>query len=175
MQAAFLFLSLPEGVSFDTVVNAMLEQEIVEKLTVSGKTLAVAESCTGGLLGARITSVSGSSACFLGGVISYSNEVKEGLLGVPGALIATHGAVSEPVAMAMAEGVRRRTGADFALSITGIAGPDGGTAAKPVGLVYIGLAGGGDTVVRRFVFGGDRSTVRKSAVEEALTVLLSVL
>jgi len=153
----------------------MLEQEIVGKLKSLGRTLAVAESCTGGLLGARITSVSGSSECFLGGVISYSNRLKEKLLGVPAGMLAEHGAVSEPVAMAMAEGVRRATGADFALSITGIAGPDGGTASKPVGLVYIGLAGSGDTMVKRLVFEGDRSTVRQSAAEEALTMLLRIL
>lgn len=153
----------------------MLEQEILGKLKDSGKTLAVAESCTGGLIGARITSVSGSSVCFLGGIISYSNDIKEKLLGVPGEMLARHGAVSEQVAGAMAEGVQRETGSDFAISVTGIAGPEGGTEQKPVGLVYIGLAGAGDTVVRRFVFEGDRTTVRQSAVEAALTMLLNVL
>jgi PncC family amidohydrolase len=153
----------------------MIEKEIVGKLALSGKKLAVAESCTGGLLGARITGVSGSSACFLGGVISYSNELKERLLGVPAKVLVEHGAVSEQAARAMAEGALRAARADFALSVTGIAGPDGGTPSKPVGLVYIGLAGSGDTVVRRYVFAGDRSAVRKSAVEEALALLLSVL
>ncbi len=153
----------------------MLEQEIVERLVSSAKTLAVAESCTGGMIGARITSVSGSSACFKGGVISYANELKEGLLGVSPDLLAAHGAVSEQVARAMAEGACRAANADFGVSVTGIAGPGGGTPEKPVGLVYIGLAGRGQTVVRRSVFDGDRSTVRERAVNEALTLLLNAL
>lgn len=153
----------------------MLEREIVEKLTSSGRTFAVAESCTGGMIGALITSVSGSSVCFMGGIISYSNELKEKLVGVPNGLLVEHGAVSEPVAKAMAEGVCRAANTDFGISVTGIAGPEGGTDEKPVGLVYIGLAGNGDTVVRRFVFDGDRSAVRESAVKEALAMLLNAL
>lgn len=153
----------------------MLEQKIVERLRAAGKTLAVAESCTGGLIGAAITSVSGSSECFIGGVISYSNELKEKLLGVDRSLLQRHGAVSEEVAAAMAVGVSRTTGADYSLSITGIAGPGGGTDEKPVGLVYIGLAGADETVIRRFVFEGNRSAVRSSAVEEALKLLLESL
>lgn len=158
-----------------SVVADMLEQKIVERLRASGKTLAVAESCTGGMIGSRITSVSGSSACFYGGIISYSNELKEQLLGVPRAIFVAHGAVSEQVAEAMAEGAIRVTGSDFAVSVTGIAGPGGGTAEKPVGLVYIGLAGSGDTMVRMFVFDGDRKAVRQSATEQALAMLLDVL
>lgn len=153
----------------------MIEQEIVEKLTQAGKMLAVAESCTGGMLGAAITSVSGSSACFAGGIISYSNEIKHKLLGVESAMLEQYGAVSDPVAGAMAEGVCAVTGADVGVSITGIAGPGGGTDQKPVGLVHIGLAGGGDTVVRRFVLEGNRDDVRSSAVEEAMKMLLDIL
>jgi nicotinamide-nucleotide amidase len=111
----------------------------------------------------------------MGGIISYSNVLKEKLLGVPGAVLAENGAVSEPVAKAMAEGACRAANADFGISVTGIAGPEGGTEEKPVGLVYIGLAGGGDTVIRRFVFDGDRSKVRESAAKEALTMRLNVL
>ncbi len=153
----------------------MLEQKIVERLRAAGKTLAVAESCTGGLIGGRITSVSGSSECFAGGIISYSNELKEKLLGVERSLLEEHGAVSEEVAAAMAVGVILTTGADYSLSITGIAGPGGGTDKKPVGLVYIGLAGGAETVIRRFLLEGDRNAVRESAVEEALKLLLASL
>ena len=153
----------------------MLERKIVEGLLAAGKTVAVAESCTGGLIGGRITSVGGSSACFVGGIISYSNELKEKLLGVGHDLLVEHGAVSEPVAKAMAEGVIGATKADYSISITGIAGPDGGTDEKPVGLVYIGLAGAGDTVVRRFVFEGNRNAVRAGAIQEALSLLLTVL
>jgi nicotinamide-nucleotide amidase len=129
------------GVDEDTlpqVVGAMLRQR--------GDTLAVAESCTGGLLGAMITEVAGSSGYFQGGVLSYADRVKEQLLGVPAEVLAARGAVSAPVAEAMAVGVRERLGTTWGLSITGIAGPGGGTVAKPVGLVYIGLAGVGDKV-----------------------------
>jgi len=153
----------------------MLEQEIIRKLTGLKKMLAVAESCTGGLVGARITSVSGSSACFAGGIISYSNSLKERLLGVPGDMLAKYGAVSDPVARQMAEGACAAAKADIALSVTGIAGPEGGTPEKPVGLVYIGLAGCGDTVVRRFVFDGDRNTVRQMAADAALGLLMENL
>ncbi len=153
----------------------MLEQKIVKSLVAAEKKLAVAESCTGGMLGATITSVSGSSECFVGGVISYSNEIKHKLLGVESAMLEQYGAVSEPVAGAMAEGVCAATGADVGVSLTGIAGPGGGTDEKPVGLVYIGLAGSANTVVRKFVFKGDRNAVRQSAVEEALKLLLATL
>lgn len=153
----------------------MLEHDVVNLLVSSRKTLAVAESCTGGLLGGRITAVSGSSACFLGGFITYSNQLKTRLAGVPGELLERHGAVSREVAGAMAEGARRAAGADYAVSITGIAGPGGGTQTKPVGLVYIGLAKQDGSVIQKHVFPGDRDSVRFSAVEEALKLLLDVL
>lgn len=152
----------------------MIEKQLIDRLSAAGRKLAVAESCTGGMLGARITSVAGSSGCFAGGVISYSNELKQDLLGVDRGLIERYGAVSEQVAAAMAEGVCRIARSDIGVSITGIAGPDGGTAAKPVGLVYIGLAGGGQTVVKKFVFTGTRSEIRESAAEAALLMLMEI-
>ena len=114
---------------------------MLKRLGQTGQTLSVAESCTGWGLGAELTAVPGASSVMLGGVISYSNAVKRDLLGVPVQLLEQHGAVSAPVAEAMALGVRRLTGSDWALSITGIAGPDGGTPDKPVGLVFVGVAG----------------------------------
>ena len=125
------------------------------------QTLATAESCTGGLIGEMITDVSGSSDYYLGGVISYANAVKRDLLGVGDGLLAANGAVSESVARAMAKGCREKFGADWAVSVTGIAGPTGGSAEKPVGLVYIGLAGPDCDEVRRHVFPGDRPSVRR--------------
>lgn len=136
-----------------------------------GATLAVAESCTGGLLGELLTAVSGSSDYFAGGVISYANRIKTELLGVPPELIERHGAVSEPVVEAMAKGVRRRLRADYALAVTGIAGPTGGTADKPVGLVYAALAGPDGAAVRRNVFPGDRDIVRLRSALTALNML----
>jgi nicotinamide-nucleotide amidase len=132
-------------------------------------TIAVAESCTGGMVLERLTAVPGSSAYVAGGLVAYSNELKTQLLGVDPALIAAHGAVSEPVAAAMAEGMRARAGADVAVSITGIAGPGGGTAAKPVGTVVIAvLAGEGPLSVRTHLFAGDREMVRVQATQMAL-------
>jgi len=124
------------GCDGDSLASVVLEQ-----LRQRGETLAVAESCTGGGLGAALAAVPGASDVFLGGVIAYANSVKQGLLGVPSALLEVHGAVSDPVAQAMAEGVRRATGADWALAITGVAGPGGGSAEKPVGLVHLAVAG----------------------------------
>ncbi len=140
-------------------------------LREKGLTLAVAESCTGGLLGMRLTEVPGSSDYFRGGVIAYSNAVKEAVLGVPRAILEGKGAVSPECARAMAEGVRRVLGADLALAITGIAGPTGGTPEKPVGLVYIALAHPGGVEVERHEFRGSRQGVRWSASEAALALL----
>ena len=134
-------------------------------------TLAIAESCTGGLLGATVTAVPGASSWFAGGFVAYSDALKRQLLGVAPELLATEGAVSEPVARAMAEGARANTAASHALAITGIAGPDGGTASKPVGLVYIALASPIATAVRRLQFGGDRQTIRRRSVNAALDLL----
>jgi len=140
-------------------------------LREKGLTLAVAESCTGGLLGMRLTEVPGSSDYFRGGVVAYSNAVKEAVLGVPRAILEEKGAVSPECARAMAEGARRLLGADLALAITGIAGPTGGTPEKPVGLVYIALAHPGGVEVERHEFRGSRQGVRWSASEAALALL----
>lgn len=117
-----------------------LEQVVVQEMTARGLTLATAESCTGGLMGKRITDVPGASACYLGGVVSYQNEVKENLLGVCHETLITKGAVSEETACQMAEGVRKALGADIGISTTGVAGPGGGTPEKPVGLIYVGIS-----------------------------------
>jgi nicotinamide-nucleotide amidase len=146
-----------------------LPDAVIARAADAGETLAVAESCTGGLVGGALTSVPGSSEVFLGGVIAYANHIKESVLEVPRELLVAHGAVSEDVARAMASGVRRRFGADWSVATTGIAGPGGGTAEKPVGTVCVGLAGpdGGvsSTTIR---LGGDRSLVRRWSVACAL-------
>ena len=153
------------------VDETTLEQAVVQRLHEAGQSLVVAESCTGGLLGHRITSVAGSSAVFLGGVICYSNALKEALLGVPRAVLETHGAVSEPTARAMAEGVRERLGGWWGVGITGIAGPGGATPEKPVGLVYIGISDPNATVIKRQIFAGDRATIKYRATQYALWLL----
>lgn len=141
-----------------------LPEHLGALLAQRGKTLALAESCTGGLAAELVTRTPGSSRYFLGGVVTYANSAKTELLGVPAELIAEHGAVSAEVARAMAEGVRRRLGADFGLAFTGIAGPDGGTAHKPVGLVHWALASDAGTETNHRVFVGDRQAVRRRAV-----------
>jgi PncC family amidohydrolase len=133
-----------------------------------GITVALAESCTGGLVAETITAVSGSSGYFLGAVVSYSNAAKGALLGVPQAMLDAFGAVSAEVAESMATGARARFGADMTASITGVAGPDGGTASKPVGLVYIAVSGSAGTEARRSQFAGDRGAIRESAARAAL-------
>jgi len=134
-------------------------------------TVAVAESCTGGMLGARFTTVPGSSAYFLGGFLTYSNALKEKLLGVSAATLEQFGAVSKETAEEMAVGARRRTGANYAVSITGVAGPDGGTEEKPVGLVYIGIADEAGAVVTHRRFLGDRQRIRVFTTQHALDLL----
>ena len=136
-----------------------------------GLTMALAESCTGGLAGSLVTAESGSSAWFLGGLMTYANEAKRDLCGVPEALIVEHGAVSAPVAAALARGARERLRADWAASITGVAGPNGGSDAKPVGTVYIGVSGPGFESVRRFKYPGERASVRDRAAKTALVLL----
>ena len=131
----------------------------------------VAESCTGGLLANRITNVPGSSEVFLGGVVSYSNALKQSLLGVPAETLVQYGAVSEPVARAMAEGARQRLGGWWGVGITGIAGPGGATPDKPVGLVYVAVSDPDTTVVKRQLFAGDRQTIKYRATQYALWLL----
>ncbi len=150
---------------------AGLEEPVLAELRRRRATLATAESCTGGLLGGRITEVAGASESYLGGVISYSNQAKERQLGVPADLLAIHGAVSEATARAMAEGVRQRFGADWGVAVTGIAGPGGGTADKPVGLVHWAVASERGVAVRHLVFPGDRAVVRLWSVNSALDLV----
>ena len=138
----------------------------------AGSTVALAESCTGGMVATAMTEIAGSSGYFVGGIVSYSNEAKRDLLGVDPAVLAAHGAVSAQVARAMAIGARERFGATLAASVTGIAGPDGGTAAKPVGLTYIGVADDDGVDVRRIVWSGDRSANRRESAIAVLEMLL---
>jgi competence/damage-inducible protein CinA-like protein len=148
-----------------------LEQVVGELLKRNGYTLATAESCTGGLLSGRITDVPGSSEYFLEGAVTYSNDAKTRSLGIPEKLIEEHGAVSEEVATAMARGIRELAGSTFGIGITGIAGPGGGTAEKPVGLVYIALSEEARVSARKFVFPGDRQFIRTLAVNAALDMI----
>jgi nicotinamide-nucleotide amidase len=148
-----------------------LETAVGRLLAASKQTVATAESCTGGLLGALLTNVPGISAHYLEGIVSYGNAAKMRLLGVPEETLRAHGAVSEPTAQAMAVGCRERSGADLAVSITGIAGPGGGSAEKPVGLVYLGLATSAGCTVHRRQFVGDRDQVRDRAAKTALDLL----
>jgi nicotinamide-nucleotide amidase len=148
-----------------------MEQIVGYYLQMRNATLAVAESCTGGLLAERITSVSGSSRYFLGGAVAYSNELKTAFADVPADLIAKHGAVSREVAAALAEGIRKRCGATYGLGITGVAGPTGGTPEKPVGLVFHGLASEQGTEVVERSFPGDRKRVRWFASQQALDMV----
>ncbi len=141
---------------------------------LAGKTLVTAESCTGGGIGAALTGVSGSSAVYKGGIISYTNWVKQNLLHVDAELLGREGAVSEPVAKAMAEGARKVLEADIAVSVTGLAGPGGDDYGNPVGRVYIGYCDSRTTEVRCFTFFGDREEVRSRAVEEALKLILEM-
>jgi nicotinamide-nucleotide amidase len=148
---------------------------VLGELERRGARLAVAESCTGGLLGERLTAVPGSSRVFLGGVVAYHNDVKLGLLGVSGDAIATYGAVSEVVARAMAAGAARSLGADAAVAVTGIAGPDGGTAEKPVGTVWIAAQWQGESRAFQYLFPGERDVVRRRAAQAALDALRRLL
>jgi nicotinamide-nucleotide amidase len=152
-----------------------LSARIGEALVARSLTIAAAESCTGGELCAALTLVPGSSAYFLGGVVAYDNAVKTRELRVPAALIASKGAVSEEVADAMGDGVRQRFGAAIGVGTTGIAGPGGGTAEKPVGTVYVGLSFPGGRRVSRLSLSGDREAVRRETVIRALEELLAVV
>lgn len=155
-----------------STTDEILEEVIVRSLTQKKQTLAVAESCTGGLLANRITNVPGASEIFLAGFVTYSNAAKSDALGVPPELITQNGAVSAPVARAMAEGARERAKSDFALSTTGIAGPSGGSTEKPVGTVFIGLASAGnETIVRKLFYPSDRETFKQMVAQAAFEML----
>ncbi len=150
----------------------IIEIEIGKTLRERGIYLATAESCTGGMIGQRITAVAGSSDYYLGGIIAYSNNIKMALLGVDAALLAEHGAVSASVAESMAQGAIQKFGADLAIATTGIAGPGGGTDTKPVGLVYIGLsAKNGTSTIQECHFAGNRKEVRMAASQTALEMI----
>ena len=140
-----------------------------------GLTLATAESCTGGLVGHLLTEVAGSSGYFRGGLISYSDALKVAELGVPHETLERHGAVSAQTCVAMADGARLRYGTDLAIAVTGIAGPDGGSAAKPVGLTYVAVAGAAGHDLRRHVWAGDRSANKLASARAAIELLLERL
>lgn len=149
----------------------MNASELVKEFATRGLTLATAESCTGGLIASAITSVPGASSVFTHGFVTYANAAKNQMLDVPKTMLETYGAVSKPVACAMAEGARTRAGVDYAISTTGIAGPDGGTIDKPVGTVWFGLAGPTGTRAYHQQFNGDRNAIRTQAVTFALSLL----
>jgi PncC family amidohydrolase len=151
------------------------EEVAGELLVQSGQTLALAESCTGGLLSSMLTDVAGSSRYFLGSVIAYHDDLKTALLGVPSSLIRRHGAVSAECALQMARGVRAVAGADIGISITGVAGPGGGTTAKPVGTVYIAIAAGNVENAERFNWDGTRAENKERSASAALELLISYL
>lgn len=140
---------------------------------LQGRTLVTAESCTGGMIGAALTAIPGSSNVYKGGIISYTNEVKNKILGVENALLERYGAVSEQVAVAMAVGARKALCADVSVSVTGLAGPGGDASGNPVGTVYIGYADAERAYAKGFLFTGDRQTIRSAAVKAALEMVLS--
>ncbi len=150
-------------------------ENIAKVLTARGQTLALAESCTGGKISARIVTNSGASSYYLGSVVSYANSLKEEILGVSPNLLRSVGAVSAPVALEMARGVKSLTGATWNLSVTGIAGPSGGTEAKPVGTVWFGLVGPGVERAEKKLFPGDRSQIQEAAVNFAMELLNKTL
>lgn len=158
----------------DSAIDQALLQDLAQALLGRRQVMAAAESCTGGLIAATCTSLPGASLWFERGVVSYSNAAKTEMLGVPAALIEAHGAVSEEVALAMAEGLLARAPVDYAVAVTGIAGPDGGSAAKPVGTVWLALATRqGAPRAWRELFAGDRAAVRMATVRSALNAVLA--
>ncbi|MGA8142617.1 MAG: competence/damage-inducible protein A [Candidatus Acidiferrales bacterium] len=161
-------MALALGEHLYSTEGETMEEVVARVLTENRATIAVAESCTGGMLAERLTNIAGSSSYFLGGVVCYSNELKSALVGVPAELIESKGAVSAEVALALAEGIRKNTGATLGIGVTGIAGPGGGTPEKPVGLVHIGIADERGPRERRFQFPGDRERIRMHATQTAL-------
>ena len=164
------------GASIFTTDARSLEQVVIETLTSRRASIATAESCTGGFIANKLTNVAGASRVFLAGYVTYANEAKSAALGVESALIEKHGAVSAPVARAMADGALRASGADYAIATTGIAGPDGGCAEKPVGTVFIALAKrDAKTIVQKHCFPTDRETFKQLVAQSALDLLLRTL
>ena len=151
--------------------NTFTEKDLLGLLSEAKATLAVAESCTGGALGAKVTDAAGSSRVFLGGVIAYHNTVKNNVLRIPKAILAKKGAVSKDVALCMASGIRHLLKSDIGVALTGIAGPDGGTAKKPVGLVYIAVSSSQFKKVSRYLFKGTRKQIKKQATQTALNLV----
>lgn len=161
--------------NYSSTEYSCLALQVGELLLASHRTCAVAESCTGGMVGAALSSVSGASGWFSGGIIAYSNVIKQMLLGVPAQILERFGAVSAETVKAMALGAAAATDADCAVSVSGVAGPTGGSAEKPVGLVYIGIICNGQTTAFRHLFKGNREAVREAAVTAALQHLLEGL
>jgi nicotinamide-nucleotide amidase len=165
-------MALPLGENLVSTSGETMEEVVARVLTANGATIAVAESCTGGMLAEHLTNLAGSSNYFLGGVVCYSNEMKTALAAVPAQLIETKGAVSAEVASALADGIRKGVGATIGIGVTGIAGPGGGTPEKPVGLVYIGIADEHGPRSREFRFSaGDRDRNRQMATQAALDLV----
>lgn len=164
-----------ENMSRESIKEYSLEERVAALLKQRGFTVTTTESCTGGLLAGRLINAAGISEVYKEGYITYSNEAKEKLLHVSHETLAAYGAVSEQTALEMAQGAARQAGAQAALATTGIAGPDGGTPQKPVGLVYIGCYVDGVTVVEEHIFAGERAQVRNLAVESALILLENLL
>ena len=152
-----------------------IQETVVELLIKHKMKLATAESCTGGLIAQKITSVAGASECFDCGVVTYSNEQKRNLLGVSAETLEQYGAVSEQTALEMCKGVKEVADADFGISVTGIAGPGGGTAEKPVGTVWIGICGKNIHKAEKFLFDGDRNQVRESTANTALNMVMEII
>lgn len=161
------------GPELDLIDLTDLAERLQAICLAAGLTVSTAESCTGGLVAHALTEIPGSSAYFLGGVVAYADATKQAELDVPKGLIERHGAVSAQVARAMAEGARRRVGSDLAVSVTGIAGPGGGTDAKPVGLTYIAVDGPGGCAVQRFVWPHDRSANKRASAAAAIELLIA--
>jgi nicotinamide-nucleotide amidase len=164
-------LALALGTHLYTTRGESLEEVVARLLNTHAVTIALAESITGGLIAERLTTIPGSSSYLVGGIVCYSNEVKTAWVGVPAELIRQKGAVSAEVTLALAEGVRERSGANLGLGITGIAGPGGGTAEKPVGTVYVALADGSQAIERSARFPGDRERIRWQASQMALDMI----
>ena len=152
-----------------------LARQLQDRAIPAGISVATAESCTGGLVGHAITSIAGSSGYYLGGVISYADAVKIEQLGVPASVIEQHGAVSAQVAVAMADGARERLGADIAAAVTGIAGPDGGTTAKPVGLTYVAVSTSEGHQIQRSIWAGSRTQNKRSSAQAVLEMLIATV